>query len=101
MRFISSHRRIATWAIVPLSIATCIIAAIFHLGPFVHADQTAAPAGQTIKLGTAQAGALYGFSLGLKDPAALQGNDAVHVTVNDAKERSNPNGCIRQTSTSI
>jgi len=85
MRFISSHRRIATWAIAPLSIAICIIAAIFHLGPFVHADQTAAPARQTIKLGTAQAGAVYGFSLGLKDPAALQSNDAVHVTVNDAK----------------
>jgi len=78
-------RRIASRAIVPAIIASCILAATIHFGRPVHADQTASPTSPTIQLGTARSGTLYALTLGVKDPAQLQGNDAVHVSVNDAQ----------------
>jgi len=70
---------------VPLAIAAWIIGAIVHAGRFVQADQTAQPALQSIKLGAARPGSLYALTLGVKNPAQLQGNDAIRVTVNDAQ----------------
>jgi hypothetical protein len=78
-------RRIASVAIVPLSIAVCVVGATMHVNRFVHADQVASPGTRSIKLGTARAGSLYAVTIGVKDPAQLQESDSVHVTVNDAK----------------
>ena len=85
MRLTPRSRRITTWAIVPLSIAAWTVAATVHVGRFVHADQTAPPSVRSIKLGAARPGTLYALTLGVKDPAQVQGNDAVRVTVNDAQ----------------
>jgi hypothetical protein len=85
MRLTPRSRRVASWAIVPLSIAACIIGATIHTGRFVHADQAGAPSVRSIKLGEARSGALYALTLGVKDPARLQANDSVRVTVSDAQ----------------
>ena len=77
-------RRIASWAIVPLATAG-IIGITVHVGHPVHADQTPPPSVTNIKLAAVHPGSLYALTLGVKDPAQLQGNDAVRVTVNDAK----------------
>jgi hypothetical protein len=78
-------RRILGWAIILLSTAAWMIGITMHAGRFVHAGQTATPSAHIIKLGTAQPGSLYAITLGVKDPAQLQGNDAVRVTVSDAQ----------------
>jgi len=85
MGFTPRSRRIASWMIVPLSITAWVIGATIHAGRSVHAGQTAPPSVRSIQLGAARPGALYALTLGVKDPAQLQGNDAVHVTVNDAQ----------------
>jgi hypothetical protein len=85
MRLSPESQRIAAWAIIPLSIAALMIGAIIHANPSVHAEQNAAPAAHIIKLGTASPGFLYAITLGVKDPAQLQGNDSVRVTVSDAQ----------------
>ena len=66
-------------------IAACIVGVTIHAGRSVHADQAAAPAVRSIQLGAARAGAIYALTMGVKDPARLQGTDSVHVTVNDAQ----------------
>ena len=80
-----SIRRIACRAIVPLAIAAWIAGVSLHVGRSVHADQTAPSTGRTIPLGAARAGTLYSVTVAVKDPAQIQGNDAVRVTVNDAQ----------------
>ena len=85
MRLTPRFRRAASYAIIPVFVAGWIIGAAIHVGRFVHADQTASPGTRSIKLGTARAGLLYALTLGVKDPTQLQGDDSVHVTVNDAK----------------
>ena len=78
-------RRIASWTIVPLTIAACTIGIAVHIGHPVHAGQAAPASSRSITLGAARPGSLYAVTLGVKDLAQLLGNDAVHVTVNDAK----------------
>ncbi len=90
MKFTPGSQRIAGWAVILLSIAAGMIGATIHAGPFVHANQTATPSGRSIKsrsikLGAARPGSLYAITLGVKDPAQLQGNDSVRVTVSDAE----------------
>jgi HEAT repeat protein len=85
MKFTPASRRFASWAIVPVAIAAWVAAATIHLNPPVHAGQAVAPAIKKIQLGVGRPGALYAVTLGVKDPAQVQGNDAVHVTVNDAQ----------------
>jgi len=85
MEFTPRGRRIASLAIVPLSIAVCIVAATLHFGRSVHADQAVPASVRKIELGAARPGSLYALTLGVKDPTQLQGNDAVRVTVNDAQ----------------
>ncbi|MGA2534466.1 MAG: HEAT repeat domain-containing protein [Terracidiphilus sp.] len=80
-----SKQQILRWAIAPAIIAACIAGATIRAGRSVHADQGNAPSARSIQLGAAWAGSLYALTVGVKDPAKLQGNDAVHVTVNDAK----------------
>jgi len=78
-------RKAASYAMIPVAILTVMIGATIHVSRSVHADQAAASGARSIKLGAARAGSLYALTLGIKDPAQLQGNDAVHVTVNDAQ----------------
>ena len=85
MQFTTRSRRITSWAIIPVAIAVCVAVATLHVSHAVHADQTPPPSVRTVKLGAAHAGSLYALTLAVKDPAQLQGNDAVKVTVSDAK----------------
>jgi hypothetical protein len=85
MSFAPGSRRIAGWPIIPFFIAACLICATIHSDRSVHAGQGMTPSVPSIKLGVAHPGALYAITLGVKDPAHLQGNDAVRVTVSDAQ----------------
>ena len=85
MELTPRNRRIASWTIVPLTIAACILGATIHVVPPVRANQAAPPAVRKIQLGVAHPGALCAVTVAVKDPAQLQGSDAVLVTVNDAK----------------
>src|SRR5579863_8684078 len=78
-------RRLGSHSAVPFFIAVLVIGATIHVRGFVHANQTSTPGTRDLKLGTARAGTLYAVSVGVKDPVQLQGNESVHVTVNDAK----------------
>jgi hypothetical protein len=71
--------------IIPLSITALMIGTVFHTDRLVHADQTVSPAAHVIRLGAARPGFLYAITLGVKNPAQLQGSDAVRLTVNDAQ----------------
>jgi hypothetical protein len=77
--------RIVIRTIVPLFIGAWILCATIHVGRPVHADQAAPVSVRSIQLGAARGGMLYAITAGVKDPAELQGNDAVRVTVNDAQ----------------
>ena len=71
------------WAIwISLTTAVFVAASLFHV---VHADPKAAPIVKEIKLGTAKPGTLYAFTASIKDPAHLQGSDAVLATIKDAQ----------------
>jgi hypothetical protein len=85
MGFTPNARRIACLAIVPLTLSAWIIGTNLHAGRAVQAGQTASPGGRTIPLGPARADASYAVTVSVKDPAQIQKNDAVRVTVNDAK----------------
>ena len=52
---------------------------------------------RNITLGMGRPGSLYAVTLWVKNPAQVQGNDSVHVTVNDAKGEVESNGCMRLT----
>src|ERR1700732_307439 len=85
MEGIPRGRRIASLAIIPLCIAAWIIGVTVHVGRSVHAGPVAPPSVRNITLAKVHPGALYALTLGVKDLAQLQGNDAVKVTVNDAQ----------------
>jgi len=85
MKFTPRNRRIASWAIVPAAITAGLVAATIHLNSPVHAGQAASPSPRKVQLGNASPGALYAITLGIKDPAQLQGSDAVRVTINDVQ----------------
>ncbi len=71
------------WAIIPLSVALTVVA--LHKAHPVHADQAPPPAQKTLKLGDAKPGTLYAMTVAVKDPAKLQGADAVLATVKDSQ----------------
>jgi HEAT repeat protein len=73
------------WGILPLGIVAVIMGSLLYAGRFVHADQAPPPAIKDIKLGTAKPGTLYAMTLAVKDPARLQGDDAVLATVKDGQ----------------
>src|SRR6202161_519526 len=73
------------WGIIPLSAGALIIGSLLHGGRFVHANQAPPPTVKEIKLGTARPGTLYAFTLAVKDPAQVQGSDAVLATVKDVQ----------------
>ena len=76
-------RRLARLTILPLTLAAWVFCATLGTGRPVHAGQAALPAQRSIHLGSGRPGSLYALSLGVKDPAQLQGN--VRVTVKDAQ----------------
>ena len=73
------------WGLIPLSACALIIASLLHGARSVHANQAPPPTVKEIKLGTARPGTLYAFTLAVKDPAQVQGSDAVLATVKDAQ----------------
>ncbi len=73
------------WGLIPLSALALIIGSILHAGRAVQANQAPPPIVKEIKLGTARPGTLYSFTLAVKDPAQVQGSDAVLATVKDAQ----------------
>jgi hypothetical protein len=84
MGFTPNARRAACLALIPLLVTAWIVGATLHAGRAVHAGQTAA-AKRTIRLGSGRDSAAYAVTVSVKDPDQLQGTDAVHVSVNDAK----------------
>jgi HEAT repeat protein len=73
------------WGLLSLVITGVLIASLLRGSRPVHADQAPPPAQKDIKLGNAKPGTLYSMTLAVKDPARLQGNDAVLATVKDAQ----------------
>jgi hypothetical protein len=81
----SKSRRIAGGALVPFTIAICILSAAVHVGRRVHADEGAPGSGRSIQLGEAHIGELCAVTFAVKDPAQLQGSDAFRVKVSDGQ----------------
>jgi HEAT repeat protein len=85
MGFTSRKRRIAWFAIAPLSIAAWFLGATLHVGQPVHANESMPKPGRIIELGMAHPGQLYALTFAVKDPAQLQGSDAVRISVRDGQ----------------
>ena len=79
------NRRIAWQALVSFLIFLFVIGAALRVGRPVHATQAAPKPVRNIRLGTARSGMLYALTIAVKDPAQLQGKDALHVAVSDAE----------------
>src|ERR1700760_3491730 len=71
------------WGLIPLFVALAVV--VLHKTRPVHADQVPPPVQKTMKLGDAQPGTLYAMTVAVKDPAKLQGADAVLATVKDSQ----------------
>ena len=74
----------AQWGILLLTGGAMIIALLLHVGRAVQADQSSSQNAREIHLGQVRPDALYALSVWVKDPAQLQGSDAVLVTVEEA-----------------
>src|SRR5487761_2575608 len=85
MTYLLPLRSVAARVIVIISCAACIVCAALYVSRAVHAGQSAAISSRAVTLGLARPGTQYAVTLAVKDPAQLQGNDGVHVTVSDAK----------------
>src|SRR3984957_13289990 len=72
------------WALIPLTAAALTLAA-FHRAHPVQADQAPPPNVKDIKLGDARPGTVYAMTVAIKNPAQVQGTDAVLATVKDAQ----------------
>jgi hypothetical protein len=78
-------RRIAFRTIISLTIVVWILGATLHVNRSVHAGQATANPPRNIQLGEGHPGNLYAITVAVKDPAQVQGDDAVRVTINDAQ----------------
>ena len=85
MGMVSRYWTRLRWGLIPLSAAALTVGSLLHVGRSVQADQTPPPTVKDIKLGDARPGILYAMTLAIKDPAKLQGRDAVLATVKDAQ----------------
>ena len=74
----------ANWGILLLAGGAIIIGLLLNAGRTVRADQTVSQNVRNIHLGQVRPEALYALTVWVKDPAQLQGSDAVLVTVGDA-----------------
>ena len=73
------------WGFVGLLVALVSVGSFLYVGRLVHADQTPPPIVKEIKLGSARPGTMYALTVAVKDPARVQGSDAVLATVKDAQ----------------
>ena len=78
------RQRLVHFTVIPLILAAFVFATSLRTGRPVQAGQ-ATPGEKTIRLGSARTGSLYALTLGVKNPARLQGSDSVKVTVKDAQ----------------
>jgi hypothetical protein len=85
MGFNPKIRLAACLAAIPLAVTAWIVGAGLNEGRAVHAGQAAQVAGRTIDLGAAREGARYAVMVSVKDPAEVQGDDAVRVVLSDAQ----------------
>jgi HEAT repeat protein len=74
----------AQWGILLLAGGAIITSSLLHVGRSVRADQSNSQNVRDIHLGQVRPDSLYALTVWVKDPAQLQGNDAVLVTVHDA-----------------
>jgi HEAT repeat protein len=74
----------AQWALLLLAGVVVTGVAILQVGRTVRADQSNAQNVREIRLGQVRADALYALTVWVKNPAQVQGDDAVLVRVNDA-----------------
>src|ERR1700722_5393214 len=72
------------WALIPLTAAALTLAA-FHRAHPAKAAHSPPPNVKDIKLGDARPGTLYAMTVAIKNPAQVQGTDAVLATVKDAQ----------------
>ena len=86
VREMAASRRWAStpWGISLLVSGAMVSALVLHVGRSVRADQSNSQNVREIHLGRVRPDGLYALTVWVKDPAQLQGNDAVLVTVNDA-----------------
>jgi hypothetical protein len=81
----TESRRFVQLSVFLLTLAISIFGAVLYSGRPVQANPTPTPSEHSISLGNANPGSLYALSLNVKDPAQLQGKDAIRVTVKDAQ----------------
>ena len=74
----------AQWGGILLLAGAMVVALMMHSSRTVQADQLNSQNVREIHLGQVRPDALYALTVWIKDPAQLQGNDAVQVTVRDA-----------------
>ena len=74
----------AQWGLLLLAGGAMMAALLLHVGRSVRADQANSQNVREIHLGRVRLDTLYALTVWIKDPAQLQGNDAVLVTVSDA-----------------
>src|SRR5579862_4537642 len=74
----------AQWALLLLAGVVVTGVALLQAGRTVRADQSNAQNVREIHLGQVRADALYALTVWVKNPAQVQGNDAVLATVSDA-----------------
>jgi len=74
----------ARWGMLLLVGVAAVVVLLLHVGRSVRADQTDSQNAREIHLGRVRPDSLYALTVWAKDPAQLQGNDAVLVTANDA-----------------
>ena len=70
------------WIVVGTAV---ILVSLLEVKQFVEANQAPPAAVKEIKLGTARPGTMYALTVAVKDPARVQGSDAVLATVKDAQ----------------
>ena len=73
------------WGLIPLVTSAVIAGSVVQVRRAVQADQAPPAVAKDIKLGVAKPGTLYALTVAVKDPARLQGSDAVLATVKDAQ----------------
>src|ERR1700722_7081426 len=85
MAGLSRNKAIVRWGLITLSAGTLTTGLLLHINRAVQADQTPPPTVKDIKLGEAHPGTLYALTVAVKDPAKLQGSDAILATVKDSQ----------------
>src|SRR3984957_19958979 len=78
----SASRAKVRWVVVG---AAVILVSLLEVKQYVQANQAPPANVKEIKLGTAKPGTMYALTVAVKDPARVQGSDAVLATVKDSQ----------------